>query len=285
MKPGWLLLLCALSPLLQGSEFPDADPVPGGVALLALEASGDEAPEATFKGRPVLVIRDRSTWFAVVGIPLDTQPGTEIIELHSASVPTLEFEVHPRKYREQHLTIQNRRMVNPLPDDLARIRKEGATITAQFQHFREEVPADLRFDWPVDGPISSPFGLRRVLNGEPRSPHSGLDIAAAEGVPVLAPAAGRVAQTGEYFFNGNTIFIDHGQGLVTMYCHLSSIQVEAGTEVTTGQVIGAVGQTGRVTGAHLHWTVSLNNARVNPSLFLRAKVAEEAPDEIVDEEL
>ena len=280
MKLIAILVLCVLPALIHALELPDADPVPGGIAILALDVTGDEAPQATFNGRPVLIIRDRVTWFAVVGIPLETRPGTQAIEVsHPASVTKLAFEVHPKAYREQHLTIQNRRMVNPLPDDLARIRRESATITAQFLHFREVTPAALRFDWPVDGPISSPFGLRRVLNGEPRNPHSGLDIAAAEGVPVNAPAAGRVTQTGEYFFNGNTIFIDHGQGLVTMYCHLSSIQVEAGSEVVAEQVIGAVGQTGRVTGAHLHWTVSLNNARVNPSLFLRARVAEETTDE------
>ncbi|MEE9253689.1 MAG: peptidoglycan DD-metalloendopeptidase family protein [Pseudomonadales bacterium] len=274
MKVVRVLTLCLVAALAHGVELPDGDPVPGGVTLLALDMiAADELPKVTFDGRRVLVVRDRQTWLAVVGIPLGTKPGTHAIEVDSpeASILILPFEVRPRSYREQHLTITNQRMVDPLSEDLARIRAESGTIRAQFRHFRAESPEALRFEWPVQGPISSPFGLRRVLNGEPRNAHSGLDIAAAEGVPVYAPAPGRVAETGDFFFNGNTIFIDHGQGLVTMYCHLSRIHVEPGTEVSTGQLIGAVGKTGRVTGAHLHWSVSLNDARVNPGLFLRSQ--------------
>ncbi|VAW79063.1 Peptidase, M23/M37 family, partial [hydrothermal vent metagenome] len=130
-------------------------------------------------------------------------------------------------------------------------------------------PVDnLRFVLPVHGPVSSPFGLRRYFNEQPRKPHSGLDLAAAEGTPIRAPAAGHISGTGDYFFNGNTVFIDHGQGLVTMYCHMSRIDVKPGQQVAAGETIGAVGQTGRVTGPHLHWGVSLNDARINPMLFL-----------------
>jgi murein DD-endopeptidase MepM/ murein hydrolase activator NlpD len=121
---------------------------------------------------------------------------------------------------------------------------------------------------PVTAPVSSPFGLRRFFNEQPRKPHSGLDLAAAEGTPISAPASGKITDTGDFFFNGNTVFIDHGQGLVTMYCHLSKIDVEPGQTVNTGDIIGAVGKTGRVTGAHLHWSVSLNNTRIDPTLFL-----------------
>ena len=132
---------------------------------------------------------------------------------------------------------------------------------------------------PVKGRLSSPFGLRRYFNGQARRPHSGLDIAASVGTPVRSPSPARVVEVGHYFFNGKTVFLDPGQGLVPMYCHLDRIDVEPGTVGTRGDVLGLVGKTGRATGAHLHWGVSLNRTMVEPLLFLPKDVLADGDSE------
>ena len=243
-----------------GIALPQQAAVPGGIALVPVPTS-----KATFNSKPVLVLRQGNQFVAVVGIPLSAKPGA-----HRLATPEgeLTFTVTGKDYEVQRLTIANKRQVNPLAEDMERIRSERAEMDVAFNSFTDQAEVDLAFRLPAEGPISSPFGLRRILNEQPRNPHSGLDIAALEGDLIQAPASGRVVAMGNYFFNGNTVLLDHGQGLITMYCHMSSIDVEMGDEVNTGDIVGKVGKTGRVTGAHLHWSVSLNNARVDPNLFL-----------------
>lgn len=244
---------------------PAHDPVPGGVALVPLQQEASQSKQVSYRGRPVWVAKHENALVAVVGIPLSAKPGAHSIKTRDGEVT---FEVLDKAYQVQRLTITNKRKVNPLQQDLERIKGERAEMDNAFNTFNSGVDTDTSFEPPTQGVMSSSFGLRRILNDQPRSPHSGMDIAAAEGDPVKAPSAGVIAAIGDYFFNGNTILIDHGHGLITMYCHLSAMDVALGEWVDKGQVIGKVGQTGRVTGPHLHWGVSLNNARVNPALFL-----------------
>lgn len=259
------LLLACVCGAVQAAPLPHAEPVPGGVAIVPLGRAGGEAPRAYFNGDRVMVLKDERKWLAVVGIPLTARPGSYAVK---AGGRKLSFTVREKQYRIQHVTIKNRRKVDPNALDLKRIRRESKIIHAALGAWHAKTGVPLRFDLPVRGPVSSPFGLRRVFNGEPRAPHSGIDIAVPAGTPIRAPAAGRVAAVGDFFFDGNMVMLDHGQGLVTMYAHMKKILVKKGERVARGEVIGLVGQTGRATGPHLHWGVSLNNARVDPVLFL-----------------
>jgi murein DD-endopeptidase MepM/ murein hydrolase activator NlpD len=244
---------------------PENSARPGGVATLDLGSVEQAAPHVTFTDKPVLVMRDSDRWKAVVGIPLDTDPGSITIRVGENDMPVTVVDY---AYAEQRLTVKNQSHVTPDQAQLDRIGSERTIIDAALNNFRQ-VPVDtISLAPPVDGPRGSSFGKRRFFNDQPRAPHKGMDIAAAEGVPITAPLNGIVTATGDYFFNGNTIIIDHGQGYVTMYCHLSEIGVEEGQEVLTGEEIGAIGATGRVTGPHLHFGTYLNGTAVDPAILL-----------------
>ncbi len=262
------LLLIATFGWTATSALPMHYPVPGGVAVVKLDIS--KKPEsAYFNKRRIMLVQHDEQWYAIAGLPLATKPGTYTIRTRiDGKVHKTRFEVKNKQYQTQHLTIKNKRKVNPYKKDLVRIGKEQKIIRRALTTWTEQRHVPLQFSIPVEGRFSSPFGLKRFFNGQARRPHSGLDIAAPEGTPIYAPATGTVITVGDYFFNGKTVFIDHGQGLVTMFCHLSKIRVNTGQQVNQGELIGDVGKTGRVTGPHLHWSVSLNNARVEPLLFL-----------------
>jgi len=277
--------------LLQGTsgraaELPVERAVPGGVAFVDVTASvaaSDNAqpPVAQFGDAPVLVLqrtRNHATqWLAVVGIPLAQAPGHAQLRIGAgAQAMTKDFTVRTAHYRTQRLTVEPAK-VDLSSADQERVAREHERIHAAVATFSNTVPGSLRLAAPIAGTRSSSFGLRRYFNGAARDPHSGMDIAAPTGTPVHAAAAGTVVDTGDYFFNGNTVIIDHGEGLITMYCHLSKIDVQQGQRLEAGALIGAVGATGRVTGPHLHFGVALNRAFVDPALFLPRAAAASRP--------
>jgi murein DD-endopeptidase MepM/ murein hydrolase activator NlpD len=258
---------------------PVATTVPGGVALVPVGDAALPAPQVSYDGRPVMVLQQGNSWIAVAGVALSTSLGTEQLALRDTygTASTVAFTVVDKKYAEQHLKVAPAQ-VNLSARDLARVKLEQARIHAAMQAFTPgpalargadtDLRTALQLQPPVSGPRSSSFGLRRFFNNEARSPHSGMDIAATTGTPVLAAADGKVIDTGRYFFNGNTVLIEHGQGLITMYCHLSAIGVKTGQRIRRGAVLGKVGATGRVTGPHLHFGVALNRVFVDPAWFL-----------------
>ena len=261
-------LVIAIASLLLASialAAPLHSPRPGGVVLVDVGPADQQVPAVTFDGKPVLVMQADDRWQAVVGVPLDKEPGPLTIQL--GEYP-LTVTVGEHAYAEQRLTVKNQSYVTPDQAQLDRIGRERKIIDAALTNFRDVPVEDIALDAPVDGRRSSSFGLRRFFNEQPRSPHKGMDIAAGTGTPIKAPRGGVVTATGDYFFNGNTIILDHGQGYVTMYCHLSEIVVDEGQAVAAGETLGAVGATGRVTGPHLHFGTYLNGTAVDPAILL-----------------
>ncbi len=255
--------------LVHAQNLPTTLAVPGGIISIALGDINTPAPEVTFLDKKVLVLEENQQWYAVVGIPLKAKIGQHSIQVKSGKKEnTINFTITDKDYPAQYITIKNKRMVNPNPDDLKRIRSERPAINKALNTWSLRSINDLNFQIPVIGRLSSPFGLKRFFNKQPKNPHSGLDIAAITGTDISAPAAGIVINTGSYYYNGNTVFLDHGQGLISGYFHLSKISVQAGQIIEQGTKLGEVGETGRVTGPHLHWNVYLNKTKVDPALFI-----------------
>jgi len=279
---GWLPLLCCA----QTVELPAQASVPGGVRMIQVPGAPGQPPLVTYQDHRVLVLRDAGKWIAVVGLPLSLAPGEQQITVTpgaganagpgpgirssataAGSTMSIPFTVGAKAYTEQRLRVAPGK-VDLSAADAGRAASERARILAAIATYSSPNPPTLRLMQPVPGRRSSSFGLRRVFNGEPRNPHTGMDIAAPAGTPILTAAAGTVVDTGDYFFNGNTVIVDHGGGLLTMYCHLSHIGVTIGQHLAAGEELGKVGMTGRVTGPHLHYGVILNQVFVDPALFL-----------------
>jgi murein DD-endopeptidase MepM/ murein hydrolase activator NlpD len=267
-----LLLLTPIAEIAEAGvlDLPRAQSVPGGIVVMTLNDNGTPL-YAVWKKRRVMLVRRRERWYAVIGIPLSTRPGRYelMVRYGNHSMMPYPFIVYHKKYRTQRISIRNRRMVNPNRNDLKRIYRDKNIIINALSRWSDPPEVSFIFKKPVKGRYSNSFGFRRIFNGQPRRPHSGMDISAPKGTPVRAPADGFVATTGNFFFTGNTVFIDHGRGLITMYAHLDKIMTRAGQPVRQGEQIGTVGMTGRATGPHLHWAVSLNRTMVNPALLIK----------------
>ena len=265
-----LIVFSVASTAQQHAQFllPQDSRVPGGLAVISLDAS-DADKDIVFKGQKVWQLSDdnHNNW-AVIGIPLNQKAGEVDYTIDGKRHM---FIIKDKAYKEQYLTVK-RKHSNPPADQIKRIQEESRLSKKAFTTFSNTLESKQYqgFLKPAQGPTSSPFGLKRFFNEQPRRPHSGIDIAAPKGSNIVAPADGKIILTGNFFFNGNSLFIDHGQGLITLYCHMDILERKQGDSVKAGEIIGKVGSTGRVTGPHLHWTVSLNNSRVEPLLFLSA---------------
>src|SRR3954463_1478889 len=246
----------------------------GRVARVRL-GKASAPPIARLDGRRLLVRKERGEWIALAGIPLSAKAGAKLavaVDYGDGRSEARAVRVIAQKYPTQHLTVAPDQAELPA-EPLARYEEQRVHLAQTLATFSETGPASLSLVQPTPGHRSGSFGLRRLINGMPRNPHGGLDIAAPVGTPVVAAAAGRVIDLGDYLFLGNTIIVDHGQGLLTLYAHLSAIHVQAGDAVAAGATIGEVGATGRVTGPHLHFSVYLNAASVDPAIFLPAQSA------------
>ncbi|HQA33504.1 MAG TPA: peptidoglycan DD-metalloendopeptidase family protein [Casimicrobium huifangae] len=247
--------------------------VPGGVALLRVGDATEPRPAVSRDGVPVWVSRQATQWVAAVGLPLSLQPGEQQVEVRSTNgaARTITFTVKPKRYPVQHVTLRDQAMVEPPADVMARIERESAHLKVVRSQWRETAATDAAFVQPAKGRLSGRFGGSRVLNGKPRAPHAGLDVAVMTGTAVLAPADGVILDIGDYYFCGKTMFIDHGNGLLSLFCHLSEWDAKVGDSVRKGQAVARSGATGRASGPHLHWSVYLNGTSVEPELFLPAR--------------
>jgi murein DD-endopeptidase MepM/ murein hydrolase activator NlpD len=297
MRTDRLLSTAVVTAMLVGHSIPASQAKPADDVTIALSGRAQQPGEvvrvvvgcscasgvasATVFGRDVPLERIDGGWEGLIGIDLDVAPAayTVTARIERKSQPPLAatrtLRVTAKRFPTRHLRVAPE-FVNPPVAELQRISDEARAMAVIFEN--TSTPREWRgpFQLPVNVPANSSFGTRSVFNGEARSPHSGADFPAPAGTPVAAPAAGVVALAAPLYFTGNTVVIDHGLGLYSVLAHLSVMSVSAGERVDAGQIVGRVGATGRVTSAHLHWSVRLNVARVDPLSLVAATSRKDA---------
>lgn len=261
---GILAVLLATIPVAQGDALQLEYPHEAGLESVSVE----------WRDRAIPMARHEDRWVAVLGVDLQVEPGaypaTATFRFADGMTRTVEesIEVAGKEFPTTRLTVEPG-YVELSPENLERANRESARLAEVFAGVSPEVYWDEPFGVPIPGARGSNFGHARVFNDQARNPHSGADISAGTGTPIQSTNRGRVVETGNYFFNGNTVVVDHGQGVFAVYLHLSRIDVEPGQMIEKADVVGLVGATGRVTGPHLHWGFRVQDARVDPFSLTR----------------
>ena len=248
--------------------FPVNNHYPGGLINHTFEYSDQDLENKLRVGDLKFSVcrSDDSSVNILVPIPLSYKENLIKLTFQDNLISSIDIE--DKFYRESRIEIQNRNLVSPPSSMQDRIREEYQQGMIARNTYTQVGLTQATMGLPLKGITSSEFGVRRFINGQPRNRHIGLDIAAAEGTPVKAPMKGKVILSGNFFYKGNVIYIDHGDGLVSSYSHLSNKAINLNQIVSKGEVVGYVGSTGRVTGPHLHWEVFFLGIPINPEIFI-----------------
>ena len=249
--------------------FPYHAPYPGGIVNIKLNDKKSQDIEEIYalNGKdPTLCITNDQDIHLLLPIPLDYKKNKIIVQIGRAE---LSIPIEDKKYRESRINIKDENYVNPSKKSLKRIRSESIKLEKTKKIMSPSTRKNYEMLVPVEGLVSSEFGVNRFINDLPKNRHTGMDIAAPKGTVIRAPLGGIVLINENFFYRGNVIFLDHGNGLITSYSHLDKSYIKNGEVVSTGQSIGVVGKTGRVTGPHLHWEITLQGVPIDPELFLR----------------
>ncbi len=258
-------------------SIPENHAVNGGISIIPFDSV--QKPEVFFGDHRIAVVESTKPhqWLLIAGIPLDQTQSVQDLIVNKPKHSVLPIHVSDKFYKTQYLTIEDTRKVDPLPEDHARIAVETKKFENIFSSYTAQNPFVNDFTPPAQGPVSSLFGLSRVFNKEPRPSHTGLDIAAPADAQVSVISPGTVVDTGNYFYTGNTVIVDHGMGVFSLYGHLKEIDVKPGEIVKQGSLLGKVGMTGRATGPHLHWSMIVNQTYVDPLLFVPSQYFKALP--------